>query len=73
MVPDEVVLYSLRSQGWVYNNGGYGSLAAEARIFTEDEAIAYAKRALPIDGPSNLIPVPLHLLNSIRNVKNVER
>lgn len=52
-----VYLYSLRAQGWVYNNGGYGSLRKEAKRFTSAEATEYAKRALPREGGSVLLPV----------------
>lgn len=52
-----VHLYSLRAQGWVYNNGGYGSLRSEAKRFTPAEAIEYAKRAMPREGGSVLLPI----------------
>lgn len=52
-----VHLYSLRAQGWVYNNGGYGSLRSEAKRFNRAEAIEYAKRAMPREGGSVLLPV----------------
>ena len=52
-----VLLYSLRAQGWVYNNGGYGSQRKEARVFELNEAIEYAKRAMPKEGGSVLLPV----------------
>lgn len=60
------LLYSARAQGWVYRNGTYGTLSAEARQFTAEEAVEYAKRAMPKEGASSLFPVSVSLLTSIQ-------
>lgn len=59
------IIYSLRAQGWVYRNGGYGSLYTEAKDFTRGEAVAYAKRAGSPQEPSPLIPVPLQMYKEV--------
>ena len=68
MNPENIVLYHTRMQGYVLRNATYGTNLAEARRFSEAEAIAFAKRALPAEGGSILLPVNLDTLNSIRPV-----
>lgn len=66
MVPMNIILYSLRAQGYVYNNGAYGSNPADARTFTETEAIAYMKRFVNHDGSSVLLPVNTDILGQVQ-------
>lgn len=66
MVPLNIVLYSLRSMGYVYQNGAYGSDISQARAFTADEAIAYMKKFVNHEGASILLPVDRDVLASVQ-------
>ncbi len=69
MIPTNIVLYSLRAQGFVTPNGTYSSQIKDARLFTEAEAVAYAKRAAPLEGPSPLIPVERDVYTQINGAQ----
>lgn len=73
MDPQNIILYSLRAQNWVYDSGTYGSEANRAMKFTWDGAVAYAKMGLPTEGPSQHLPVHFDVLNDIKAIPNVER
>lgn len=60
------LLYHTKLQGYVLRSGTYGTNVKDARLFNEEEVVAFAQRALPSEGMSPLLPVPLSLLNSIR-------
>lgn len=62
----QFILYSLRAQGYVYNNGAYGSDYTQARQFPEPEALEYMKRFVSHDGASILLPVSLSLLQTVQ-------
>ena len=65
MAPSNIILYSTRALGYVYNNGAYGSQHTLARTFTRDQAAEYMKRHVTHDGASPLLPVDLDLLNEV--------
>lgn len=54
------LIYSTRSQGFVYRNGTYGTEVPNARQFGEAEAFEYCKRGAPKDGASPLFPIPVY-------------
>jgi len=54
-------VYFMRSQGWVNKSGAYGTDLAQAKTFSEEEAVRWCKAHASHEGGLRAFPVPTRL------------